>query len=178
MTSQPDPSYDMAAPKLLRGAFGTFATGVTVVAVGGGVPHGMTANSFTTVSLDPPLVLVCVGHDAVMHGALTKARLFSVSVLASHQESVARHFADRRRPLGWRQFDRVDWLPGPVTAAPLIVGALAHFECDLWGSYEAGDHSIFVGAVLAHDQRAPDDALVFHHGRFGRLSSARSEVTA
>src|SRR5262249_21006538 len=86
------------------------------------------ANSFTTVSLDPPLVLVCVDRTAVMHGSLVSAGHFGVSVLGSDQEEVARHFADSRRPLGIKQFDLVDWLPGPLTGAPLLTGALAHFE--------------------------------------------------
>src|SRR5262245_22681639 len=110
----------------LRQALGSFATGVTVVTVGGGSPHGMTANSFTSVSLDPPLVLVCVERDAVMHARLEQAGTFGISVLAYQQQAVARHFADRRRPLGQAQFDPVDWHPGPVTATPLIAGAVAH----------------------------------------------------
>ena len=116
-------------PRQFRDAMGHFATGVTVVTVGGDTPHGMTANSFTSVSLDPPLVLVCVGRDAVMHRALTENGHFAVSVLGAHQEPVARHFADRRRPLGQAQFDSTDWRPGPNTGAPLIAGA--RFELPL-----------------------------------------------
>jgi flavin reductase (DIM6/NTAB) family NADH-FMN oxidoreductase RutF len=161
--------------KLLRRTLGAFATGVTVVTVGGRAPHGMTANSFTSVSLDPPLVLVCVELGAVMHSCLPQAGAFAVSVLASHQEDVARHFADRRRPLGRKQFDVVDWLPGPHSGAPLIVGALAHVECDLWRSYDGGDHTIFVGAVRAMDRCDGDQGLLFMHGRF-RHADERSDV--
>jgi len=170
-------SPDAVNRQALRNAFGAFATGVTVVTVGGRTPHGMTANSFTSVSLDPPLALVCVGRDAVMHRALTAARRFGVSVLAAHQETVARHFADRRRPLGAGQFQYVDWLPGPLTGAPLIVDALAHFECELWRCYDGGDHSIFVGALLSLDRHADENALLFVHGRFDQLSRRESEVT-
>lgn len=162
--------------KRLRHSFGAFATGVTVVTVGGGTPHGMTANSFTTVSLDPPLVLVCVGRDAVMHRSLAASGHFGVSVLAGHQESVARHFADRRRPLGRGQFEYVDWLPGALTGAPLIAGALATFECELWRSYDGGDHTIFVGALLSHERQVEENALLFVHGRFGQLNPRPSEV--
>ena len=168
---------EVTDPKLLRHAFGAFATGVTVVTVGGTRPHGMTANSFTTVSLDPPLVLVCVGRDAVMHHALTTTEHFGVSVLAAHQETVARHFADRRRPLGAGQFEYVDWLPGPLTGAPLIVDALATFECELWRCYDGGDHTIFVGTLLAMDRHTEENALLFCHGRFGALHTRPSEVT-
>jgi flavin reductase (DIM6/NTAB) family NADH-FMN oxidoreductase RutF len=149
-----------------RHVVGAFATGVTVATVGGDVPHGMTANSFTSVSLDPPLVLVCVRRDAVMHGSVERFGAFGVSVLAAHQEQVARHFADRRRPLGRAQFEPVDWRPGPRTGAPLITGALAHLECRLWRSYDGGDHSIFVGAVCGADRCAGQAGLLFQHGRF------------
>ncbi|MEV6926541.1 flavin reductase family protein [Dactylosporangium sp. NPDC051485] len=164
--------------KVLRRAYGTFATGVTVVTVGGSVPHGMTANSFTTVSLDPPLVLICVGRSAVMHEALQRTGTFGVSVLASDQERVARYFADPRRPLGGDQFDAVDWFAGPQTAAPLMVDALAQFECELWRCYDGGDHSIFVGRLLSLERGSAEDALLFCHGRFARLDTHPSEVTA
>ncbi len=151
---------------LLRRAFGTFATGVTVVTVGSATPHGMTANSFASVSLDPPLLLVCVNRDAVMHDSLTAAGRFAISVLGAQQERVARHFADHRRPLGERQFDVVEWVPGPYTGAPLIVGSLAWFECELARCYDGGDHTIFLGRLLWLDHRPGEDALLFLHGRF------------
>lgn len=163
-------------PRLLRRTFGTFATGVTVVSVGGSVPHGMTANSFTSVSLDPPLVSVCVERQAIMHASLTDAGVFGVSVLSASQEAVARHFADRHRPLGRHQFDAVDWLPGEHTGAPLIAGALAHFECRLWRRYDGGDHTIFLGELLAAGRGADSDALLFLSGRFHHLGLARTEV--
>jgi flavin reductase (DIM6/NTAB) family NADH-FMN oxidoreductase RutF len=160
--------------KLLRRAFGAFATGVTVVTVGGDTPHGMTANSFTSVSLNPPLLLVCVGQEAVMHGLIGAVGAFGISVLASDQEGVARHFADKSRPLGKEQFDAVSWLPGGMTGAPLIDGALAHFECDLHSWHIGGDHTIFVGRLLWMDRYSHDEPLLFHHGKFHRLES---EVT-
>jgi len=170
----------LAAPdgKLLRRAFGSFATGVTVLTVGGDTPHGMTANSFTSVSLDPPLVLVCVGRSTVMHQIMAASGSFGVSVLAAHQEAVASHFANRLRPLGLAQFDAVDWLPGRVTGAPLIDGALAHFECELWQSYDGGDHSIFLGNLVAMDGPAEQDALLFFGGRFRQIYPERNEMTA
>jgi flavin reductase (DIM6/NTAB) family NADH-FMN oxidoreductase RutF len=177
MTPPREPIDALADRALLRGAFGSFATGVTVVTVGGASPHGMTANSFTSVSLDPPLVLICVERDAVMHRALTDAGHFGVSVLASAQERIARHFADRRRPLGPEQFEVVDWARGAHTGAPLIVGAMAHFECRLWRSYDGGDHTIFLGHLLTLHRHAEDDALLFHHGRFRQVADERTGST-
>jgi flavin reductase (DIM6/NTAB) family NADH-FMN oxidoreductase RutF len=162
-----------ADPQTLRAAFGAFATGVTVVTTGGASPHGMTANSFTSVSLDPPLVLICVVRDAVMHTALTTTGRFAVSVLAVDQGPVARHFADRRRQLGMAQFDPVDWVAGECTGAPLILGAAAHFECEVRRLYDGGDHTIFLGAVLAFDKPGEPDPLLFLDGKFRQVHSGR-----
>lgn len=172
----PDPDRDRDR-RTLRRTFGEFATGVTVMTVGEPRPHGMTANSFTSVSMDPPLALVCVGHEAVMHGRLV-AGCFGVSVLAAAQEPVARHFADLSRPLGTAQFEHIECEPGPKTGVPLIRGALARFELQVCGVHDGGDHSIFVGRVLWSERtaRRPDGALVFHRGRFRRLGALHSEV--
>jgi len=167
----------MADGKALRRAFGTYATGVTVVTVGGDTPHGMTANSFTTVSLDPPLILICVLRDAVMHSVLTANNRFAVSVLASDQEAVARYFADRNRPEGKEQFDAVDWVPGRFTGAPLIEGSLAHFECEVRARYDGGDHTIFLSELLSIERAEDVDALLFLHGRFHQIQQERSDVT-
>ncbi len=157
----------------LRTVFGTFATGVTVLTVGGALPRGMTANSFTSVSLEPPLVLICVDRDAKMHASLVAAGTFAVSVLSAHQEPIARHFASSSRAPGMAQFEAVSWVAGARTGAPLISDALAWFECALWRTYVGGDHTIFVGRLLSHQHAGPDadvrEALVFHSGRFRQL---------
>jgi len=155
--------------RLLRTAFAAFATGVTVVTVGGPQPHGMTANSFTSVSLDPPLVLVCVGREAIMHDRLERTGAFAISVLAAHQDGVARHFADRTRRRGMAEFDGVPWSPGPHSGAPLIDGAIVWLECGLWRSYDAGDHSIFLGQVRSLRRQDQAAALLFFDGRFDQL---------
>ncbi|MBN3932807.1 flavin reductase family protein [Streptomyces verrucosisporus] len=157
-------------PVRLRRTFGAFATGVTVVTVGGDAPRGMTANSFTSVSLDPPLILVCVGKDAVMHRGLARSETFSVSVLGAGQEGVARHFADRSRPMGAGQFDAVGRLEGLVCDAPLIPGAAAHFECEKWREYDGGDHTIYLGEVLRAEDLPGRGALLFHRGRLRDLA--------
>ncbi|MFM9372874.1 flavin reductase family protein [Streptomyces sp. Da 82-17] len=159
-------SVDLEDRKQLRGAFGSFPTGVTVVTVGGASPRGMTANSFTSVSLDPPLVLICVTREAQMHSSLETSPTFSVSVLGAGQEGVARHFASRSRPAGAGQFDTVDWVPGRETDAPLIADAVAHFECEKWASYDGGDHTVFLGRVVAAARRPDREAVLFHNGRF------------
>jgi flavin reductase (DIM6/NTAB) family NADH-FMN oxidoreductase RutF len=164
--SQPTPMTASAAANL-RAVLGSFTTGVTVVTVGHPVAHGMTANSFTSVSLEPPLVLVCVDRAAAMHRALLASAAFAVSVLSADQEGIARYFAGPR-PHGAAQFDRVRWSPGDLTGAPLIGGALAWFECGLWRAYDGGDHSIFVGRLLSV-RRCDAEALVFFSGRFQRL---------
>jgi flavin reductase len=156
----------------LRRAFGTFATGVTVVTVGGRTPHGMTANSFTAVSLRPPLVLVCIDRRADMHRRICLG-YFGVSVLAAGQEELARHFADLHRPSGAAQFDGIPCERGPLTGAPLIKGAVAHFECELWRTCDGGDHTIFIGRLLSFDQSDDRCSLLFADGRFRRLTPER-----
>jgi flavin reductase (DIM6/NTAB) family NADH-FMN oxidoreductase RutF len=126
----------------------------------------MTANAFSSVSLEPPLVLCCVAKTARMHAAITARRQFAVSVLGADQDQLARYFADRSRPDGAAQFDAVPWVPGPITGTPLLAGALAWLECDLTDAYEGGDHSIFLGRVLGSRRSRGRPALIFHEGRF------------
>ncbi|GHJ40941.1 flavin reductase family protein [Streptomyces sp. TS71-3] len=159
-------------PSSLREVMSRFATGVVVVTVGGEHVHGMTANAFTSVSLDPPLVLCCVAHSAVMHGALSASARFAVSVMAADQERVARHFADKKRPLGAAQFTSVDWRPGPLSGAPLISGALGWLECELTQSHDSGDHTIFIGSVLEAGRGDDAPGLLFHNGAFGSVEGA------
>jgi flavin reductase len=164
-----EPASEPIDPDTMRRVLGVFATGVTVVTVGGVTPHGMTANSFTSVSLDPPLILVCVARNALMHRLLGAADHFGVSVLTCRQEGVARHFATGWRERGVAEFDTVDWLPGPLTQVPLIDGALARFECEVWRSYDGGDHTIFLGRLLSLQRQDSDEALLFFASRFRNL---------
>jgi flavin reductase (DIM6/NTAB) family NADH-FMN oxidoreductase RutF len=160
----------------LRSVLGRFGTGVTVLSVGGTSCHGMTANSFTSVSLEPPLVLACVAKSASMHAAILAARSYGVSILGSHQERLARYFADRRRPSGVDQFDVTDWFPGAYSGAPLLVDSLAWLDCELVEAYDGGDHSIFVGRVLDMGRDAGGGALFFFEGDFHHMAppAARS----
>lgn len=155
--------------RAMRNVLGRFATGITVVTTAGTTTHGMTANSFNSVSLEPPLVLVCVGREALMHEALMSNGVFAVSVLGSEQERVARHFSSRGRPAGAAQFAEVDWAPGPASGAPLLAGALAWLECELDQVYEGGDHSIFLGRVLGLGSGTDSRALLFYGGAFHQV---------
>ena len=157
--------------RALRTVVGRFATGITVLTSPGDTPHGMTANSFSSVSLDPPLVLVCIAREALMHDTIRSNGAFAVSVLGAGQEEVARHFASRNRPAGLAQFEAVDWAPGPWTGAPLLAGALAWLECELNQVYEGGDHSIFLGRVLGLGHSAGREALLFFGGAYHQVLS-------
>jgi flavin reductase (DIM6/NTAB) family NADH-FMN oxidoreductase RutF len=153
-----------------RDSVGMFATGITVLtARADGSGHGMTANAFASVSLDPLLVLVCVERDAVMHKVLQEVGRFAVSVLAGDQEDLARYFSDPGRPKSMAQFLPLPWRPGPVTGAPLLDGALAWLECDVEAAYDGGDHTVFLGRVLSVERGARRDPLLHYGGEYRRL---------
>lgn len=149
-----------------RQVMSKFATGVVVLTVGGQTAHGMTANAFSSVSLEPPLILCCVAHNAFMHENLLAQRRFAVSIMAAGQRDVAGWFADKARPRGAAQFDRVAWRAGRHTGAPLLLDSLAWLECELTDAYEAGDHSIFVGTVLDSAEGSGRDGLLFFSGQY------------
>lgn len=173
----------MADGKLFRRALGQFASGVTVLTVRGpdGEDLGMTVSSFCSVSLDPPLVLVCVSRGAAAHGALVAASGFGVSVLADTQQALSDRFAGRVAlpDGGWgawpQERDRFADLPlrrASPTGPALLQGALAALDCLTHAVHEAGDHSIVVGRV-AHIEMAAGPAtgpLVYHGGRYARLA--------
>ena len=151
-----------------RRVVGRFATGVTVVTtVFDGECHALTANSFTSVSLDPCLVLFCPEKLARFHDAVLASGTFAVSVLAEGQQEVSRRFAERGRPLEG-QFDGVPHTFGPVTGAVLIDGALSTLECRTVTTTDAGDHSVVIGEVLEIGVPAPTGApLLYYEGRYG-----------
>lgn len=153
---------------VLRTVLGHFATGVTIVAAGREAPCGMTANAFTSVSLDPPLILICVNRNAAVCKAVLDVGCFGVSMLSAEQEHVARYFADHSRPRGSSEFSAVGWSPGPATGAPVLDGSLAWLDCSLANSYDGGDHEIFLGSVLASGSDPVSDALLFFRGGFHR----------
>ncbi len=155
-----------------RRAAGQFPGGIVVVTTGAG--HAMTVSAFTSVSLEPPLVLFCAEKIARFHDAVLTAGSWAVSVLAEDGEKTARWLATRGRPLDG-QLDGVAHHPGPVTGAPLLDGALATLECQTAAVYDGGDHSIVVGQVTAVDGPADPPArgpLVHYAGRYRRLRPA------
>lgn len=129
----------------LRRALGTFLTGVTVVTCFDdlGRPRGFTANSFTSVSLDPPLVLICVAKSAASIDAFVNAEGFGINILAEHQKSVSQMFASKST----EKFRSVRWLPGG-TGAPRLEEAIAWFDCRARQRIEAGDHVVLIGEVV------------------------------
>ena len=155
--------------RAFRQAMGSFPTGVTVVTVAcdGGM-HGMTVNSFSSVSLDPMLVLVCLDQTSRGLGLIERAGAFAVNVLSAGQWDVSRWFARRHRPAGVAMFDGVSFEPG-VTGAPVLIEATASFDCRLRQSHRAGDHVIVLGEVVALVHRPQLEPLIFHAGTYKAL---------
>ncbi|HEY6315738.1 MAG TPA: flavin reductase family protein [Streptosporangiaceae bacterium] len=167
-----------------RQAAGQFASGIVVVTTPSG--HAMTVSAFTSVSLDPPLVLFCAEKIARFHDAVLAAGAWAVSVVAEDDEKTARWLATRGRPLEG-QLDGVAHHPGPATGAPVLDDALAVLECRTTAVHDGGDHSIIVGRVAAvtdprdlveHDPagRDPQDRpapgpLVHYSGAYRRLQT-------
>jgi flavin reductase (DIM6/NTAB) family NADH-FMN oxidoreductase RutF len=153
-------------PAEFRRILGHWGTGVAVVTTrrGDGQPWGLTANAFASVSLEPPLVLVCVDLTSDTHGDLRTAGAFAVSVLAADQERLARRFADTQER---GKFQGVAWRE-EATGAPILEDAVAWVDCRVWAEYPAGDHTIFVGQVVAGDadDRPP---LLYYRGGYGRF---------
>ena len=144
--------------RALRGCLGQYATGVAVVTYDGeDGPRGATINSFTSVSMEPPLVLVSFAR-ATTTARLLAGRPFVVNVLASTQLDVALQFAGK--PQAGLQ---VPW--SPTAEVPRLRGTVAWLQCEPWATYDGGDHLLFVGEVVRHDSRR-GDPLLFHRGQF------------
>jgi flavin reductase (DIM6/NTAB) family NADH-FMN oxidoreductase RutF len=154
-------------PAEFRRVLGHWATGVTIIATvtPAGEPCGLTANAFASVSLEPPLVLVCLEHGADTCAALLNADVFSVNFLSADSEAISRRFAGSDVP---GKFRDVTYRRG-ASGAPILEDALAWVDCRVHATHESGDHTIFVGAVL--DAGARDgDPLLYFRGRYGRLA--------
>lgn len=148
-----------------------FASGVTVVTtVRDGVGHALTATAFASVSLEPPLVLVCVSKSSRFSQAVLGGRTWAVSLLADDQEGLARHFANRGRDLV-TQFDRAEHVAAPHSRAPVLAGALGWLDCVTVAEHDAGDHTIVVGRVIATGaESVPGDPLTYYQGTYHTLS--------
>jgi flavin reductase (DIM6/NTAB) family NADH-FMN oxidoreductase RutF len=150
----------------LRRVMGHFPTGVTVVTTFSktGQLHGLTINSFTSVSLVPPLVLVCVDKSAESYPCFEESKCFTVNFLAADQEDLSRRFATT----GGDKFEGVGYRMG-ANQAPILTGVLAYLECKVVGAYEGGDHTIYVGEIEQAETREAKP-LLFYRGGYRNLA--------
>lgn len=157
-------------PRVLRDALGCFATGVTIVTTINeeGEPIGLTANSFTSVSLDPPLVLFSLARSSANLETFEKAGKFAVNVLHMGQQPAAGRFATR----GVARFEGVTWSQRDEGGSPLLDGALASFDCTTHAIHDGGDHLMFVGHVDHATFEPHRDPLLYFRGKFRRLHFA------
>lgn len=145
----------------LRRVMGHFATGVTVITTlnKDGQMLGLTANAFSSVSLDPPLCLIAVDKKAESYGSFEESRVFTVNILASDQEALSRKFAVS----GGNKFEGVAYRIG-ANGAPILDGALAYIECKLYAAYDGGDHTIYLGEVQQAEITEGKPLLFFRGG--------------
>ena len=156
----------MVTSEQFRRACGRFATGVTVASAldAQGTPHGLTVSSFTSVSLEPPLVLICLGHAVTVIDIFRSAAHFGVNILSDHQRDLSEQFARK----GHDRFNGVKWRPGQ-TGAPLIEGVLAQIECQVHQRFTSGDHDIFVGNMVRMHV-AEGHPLIYYASRYRKLA--------
>ncbi len=157
-------------PRVLRDALGCFATGVTVVTTidADGEPVGLTANSFTSVSLDPPLILFSLARTSANLATFETAGKFAVNVLHIGQQPVGGKFATK----GIARFDDVDWAQRGENGSPILAGSLASFDCHTHAIHDGGDHLIFIGHVDHAWFEPYRDPLLYFRGKFRRLHFA------
>jgi flavin reductase (DIM6/NTAB) family NADH-FMN oxidoreductase RutF len=154
------------ASEEFRRACGRFPTGVAIASVMDSqeTPHGLTVNSFTSVSLTPPLILICLGHEVTSLDVFRTASHFAINILAEDQREISARFARQ----GHDRFDGVEWRRGEY-GAPLLEGVLAEIECALRRAIPAGDHDILLGEVL-RVRVHKGDPLVHYASRYRRLA--------
>ena len=148
-----------------RRACGRFATGVCIATVldPAGSPHGLTVSSFTSVSLEPPLIQVCLGHAVTNIALFRHATHFGINILKEDQQNLSERFARKNED----RFDGLPWNRG-VTGVPLLLGCLANIECSVYRRGEMGDHDIFVGQ-MAHTEVFGGDPLLHFEGAYRTL---------
>jgi len=152
-------------PAEFRQLLGRFTTGVCVLTArtADGRLQGMTANSLSSISLLPPLVLVSIDHQAQMHPTLTTCAAFAINILSAGQEAVSRRFANDHED----RFDGVGYHESP-RGLVLLDGALAHLECDVVSHFDAGDHTIFIASVERAEPRH-GRPLLYYRGGYAQL---------
>ena len=155
--------------KQFRNTMSNFCTGVVIVA-GGDAEHpaGFAAQSFVSVSLDPPLIAICPAKTSTSWPKIRDGKHFSINILGEHQKPVCDLFAKS----GGNKFDDIDWSIGE-NGAPVIAGVLARIECTLHVEHDAGDHTIAVAQVThLESSESEDSALLFYKGRYGLFQPA------
>ena len=156
-------------PSEFRKAMGCFATGVTIITVDlEGEVHGMTANAFSSVSLDPMLVLVCVDHSTRTHAHMHAKKRFGINVLCEEQRAISDYYARPARTHEHAEAEAGARFERTAQGTPMLQGALAYLECKLHSSEQAGDHTIFIAEV--EDVVVRDgDPLLFFRGKYRKL---------
>jgi|SRR5680860_1138010 len=150
-----------------RTVLGHFATGVTIItAMDGDEPIGVSANSFTSVSLDPPLVLFCAAKASTTWPRIEAAGKFTVNILNEHQEDVCRVFATK----GADRFSRIGWRTSS-NGQPILHDSLAYIDCEMQEQHDAGDHIIVVGRVQELGVLSEEGPLLFYRGGYGKFAS-------
>ncbi|MGA3096166.1 MAG: flavin reductase family protein [Bryobacteraceae bacterium] len=145
-----------------------FPTGVAIASVMDrqGIPHGLTVNSFTSVSLDPPLILICLGHEVTSIDIFRAASHFAINILGEDQREISTRFARQ----GQGRFDGLEWRRGEF-GAPLLAGVLAEIECALYRRIPVGDHDILIGEML-RGRVHKGEPLVYYGSRYRQLAPA------
>jgi len=159
-----DTEQDLSQPfARLRSAFGSYVTGVTVVTArsSAGEPVGFTANSFTSVSLDPALLLVCIGKGLSSYEVFSKADNFAVNILGSEQKQLAERFASYKG----KRFDGIDWQSSSLNS-PLLGGSCAWFDCSVFTRVDAGDHEVLIGNIHNFTDLGENGLGYFRHEYF------------
>jgi flavin reductase (DIM6/NTAB) family NADH-FMN oxidoreductase RutF len=159
------------SPRQVRQLMGNFATGCTIVTMSGDPPHGMTANAVSSVSLDPPLVLICVDHETKSYEMLTEGGIdsFCINILTKDQQNLAEHFA------GMNELDDSPFETQPVftdeTGAPIFEESLTYLDCIVHADHRAGDHTIYIGEVKGGETLQTDaEPLTFYQGGWGTVT--------
>jgi len=155
-------------PKELRRVMGHFATGVTVITTkdAQGIPYGLTANAFMSLSLNPPLALISIDKTAQCYNCFDASKVFTVNFLSDKQEDISRRFATK----GVDKFAGVEWHEGSNGAA-ILAGVIGYVECRIMESYDGGDHTLIVGDIV-NAAASGDRPLLFFQGKYERLPSA------
>ena len=160
-------------PDIFRQVMSQFATGITIVTTAAGEEiHGLTVNSFCSVSLDPPLVLVCIDKNAQSHDLIAQGKNFAVNILLATQERLARRFAANNLPAGGR-FAGIE-LRTEITGAPVFQESMGWLDCKLLASYPGGDHTIYVGEVVALGKGQGQTPLLYFSSAYHQFEAEKT----